>query len=147
MGRLLRDISLVRHFDIVVGLHGSGLFNAFFMREHSSVVEVRPTEFNGGWPNQYVRDMCLVDDKDALLWWGINTVTPELCTPGVMEASGKGTPTTWPRDRNVKIAVPALEHVFKLILEVNKSVAAYRAKVDALQYYFTDTLKPLNHTD
>jgi hypothetical protein len=69
MNRMIKDISLVRHFDVVVGLHGSGLFNAFFMDPGSSIIEVRPTEFNGGWPNQYVRDMCLVDDKDVLLWW------------------------------------------------------------------------------
>jgi hypothetical protein len=46
-----------------------------------------------------------------------------------MEATGKGSPTTWPRDRNCKIPVPPLEHVFKQMLEVNKSVKAYRKKV------------------
>jgi hypothetical protein len=46
-----------------------------------------------------------------------------------MEATLKGTPTTWPRDRNCKIAVPALEHVFKQLLEVNRSMKAYRKKV------------------
>jgi hypothetical protein len=87
MGRLIKDVSLVRHFDVVVGLHGSGLFNAFFMKEGSSVVEVRPTEFNGGWPNQYVRDMCLVDDKDVLLWWvvgGRGEGTAGMCAAGRM---------------------------------------------------------------
>ena len=129
MGRMLQDMALVRHFDVIVGLHGSGLFNAFFMARGGSIVEVRPTEFNGGWPNQYVRDMCLIDDKDTLLWWGINTVTRELCTPGLMEIMGKGTPSTWPRDRNVKIAIPALELVFRQILEVDRSHVAWRRKV------------------
>lgn len=38
-----------------VGVHGSALFNAFYMPLHSSVVEIRPYGFSGEWPNMYMK--------------------------------------------------------------------------------------------
>jgi hypothetical protein len=40
---------------VQVGIHGSSLFNAFFMPLHSSVVEIRPYGFSGEWPNAYMK--------------------------------------------------------------------------------------------
>jgi capsular polysaccharide biosynthesis protein len=38
-----------------VGVHGSGLLNALYMRKGSSLVEVRPYGLNGSWPNAYMK--------------------------------------------------------------------------------------------
>ena len=38
-----------------VGVHGSALYNAFFMPLHSSLVEIRPYQFSGEWPNMYMK--------------------------------------------------------------------------------------------
>jgi capsular polysaccharide biosynthesis protein len=39
----------------MIGVHGEGLFNAFFMPQHSSLIELRPLNFTGHHPNQYMK--------------------------------------------------------------------------------------------
>ena len=51
----LADLALVTRADVLVGLHGNALFHAFFMPRHSSVVEIRPHQFVGAWPNMYMK--------------------------------------------------------------------------------------------
>ena len=35
------DVHRVREADVLVGMHGSGLSNSFFMRRRSALIEVR----------------------------------------------------------------------------------------------------------
>lgn len=53
----LYDIWLVRQSDVVVGVHGSALTNAMFMRRGSALIELRPYGFSGreSWPNIYMK--------------------------------------------------------------------------------------------
>ena len=48
---------LVRQMDVLVGVHGSALTNAMFMRPGSSLIELRPFGFSGreSWPNIYMK--------------------------------------------------------------------------------------------
>lgn len=43
--------------DVLVGVHGSALTNAEFMRRGSSLIELRPFGFSGreSWPNIYMK--------------------------------------------------------------------------------------------
>ncbi|PNG99737.1 hypothetical protein TSOC_014479, partial [Tetrabaena socialis] len=52
----LYDMWLVRHADVLVGVHGSALTNAMFMTRGSAVIELRPFGFSGreSWPNIYM---------------------------------------------------------------------------------------------
>ena len=45
----------------LVGIHGAGLVNAFFMRRGASLVEVRPYHFEGGWPDRYFRALSALE--------------------------------------------------------------------------------------
>ena len=53
----LYDMWLVRQMDVLVGVHGSALTNAMFMRPGSSLIELRPFGFSGreSWPNIYMK--------------------------------------------------------------------------------------------
>lgn len=56
---LLSDLAYSSQADVLLGVHGDSLFNAFFMRKHSSVIEIRPLNFTGRLPNQYMKVRCL----------------------------------------------------------------------------------------
>jgi uncharacterized membrane protein YgcG len=49
------DAAEVASADVLVGTHGAGLANAFFMHRGSAVVEIRPYGFWGPWPDRYLR--------------------------------------------------------------------------------------------
>lgn len=53
-----KDLSVLSAADVLVGMHGGSLFNAFHMKHRSSVVEIRPYQFNGTWPNMYMKVSC-----------------------------------------------------------------------------------------
>lgn len=43
----IRDqIDIIRHTDILVGVHGAGLTHSMFLRQNSAVVEILPQDFN-----------------------------------------------------------------------------------------------------
>jgi hypothetical protein len=50
-----------------IGHHGAELNNAWFMRNGSSVVEVRMKDFKGIWPDTYFRS--LFRTENAILYW------------------------------------------------------------------------------
>ncbi|KAF6265694.1 hypothetical protein COO60DRAFT_1457009 [Scenedesmus sp. NREL 46B-D3] len=57
---LKADLVYSSQADVMIGVHGAGLFNAFFMPQHSSLIEIRPLNFTGHLPNQYMK---------ASTWW------------------------------------------------------------------------------
>jgi len=52
---LAADVKQARWADVVVGMHGAGLTNAFFMKRRSTLVEVRPYGLDGKWPVRCAR--------------------------------------------------------------------------------------------
>ena len=61
-------------------MHGAGLNHAFFMRRHAALVEIRPFDFDGPWPNQYFRDQ-IQHAGDPIFHIAIGIGAPELCRP------------------------------------------------------------------
>jgi capsular polysaccharide biosynthesis protein len=49
------DLVYSSQADVMIGVHGEGLFHAFFMPQHSSLIEIRPLNFTGHHPNQYMK--------------------------------------------------------------------------------------------
>lgn len=45
----------VRQADVLLGLHDESLYWAFFMRQHSSVVEIRPRGVAGPQADQHMK--------------------------------------------------------------------------------------------
>ena len=74
---LAADLSVVRQAGVMVGMHGAGLANAFFMPRGSSVVEIRPYGFEGPWPDKYVKLQTSLED--ALLYFQLSMGSPSLC--------------------------------------------------------------------
>lgn len=52
---LKADLVYSSQADVMIGVHGEGLFNAFFMPQHSSLIEIRPLNFSGHHSNQYMK--------------------------------------------------------------------------------------------
>lgn len=50
---LLNDIKAAQRADVVVGTHGAGLTNAFFMGRGGSLIEVRACRFEASLPNRH----------------------------------------------------------------------------------------------
>ena len=70
--------------DVLVGVHGSALTNAMFMRRGSSLIELRPYGFSGreSWPNIYMKSQTR---HMEVFWYGIDVMDRNLSTPGAFE--------------------------------------------------------------
>ena len=78
---LAEDLRRVRAADVLVGMHGAGLTNAFFMRRRSALVEVRPYGFDGLWPDSYFRNMLRLARPHKIFHMLLSIGSPELCHP------------------------------------------------------------------
>ena len=78
---LVADMRAVRAADVLVGLHGAGLVNALFMRRRSTLLEVRPYGFDGGWPDSYFRRPLKLASPAKIFHLLISVASPELCSP------------------------------------------------------------------
>ena len=78
---LAEDLRRVRAADVLVGMHGAGLTNAFFMRRRSALVEVRPYGFDGLWPDSYFRNMLRLARPQKIFHMLLSIGSPELCHP------------------------------------------------------------------
>lgn len=124
---LMQDLALCKQTDVMIGIHGSGLFNAFFMPYHSSLIEVRPYGFQGYWSNMYMRNLSRHVDLDSIFWWGINVVNPDHYRPSMFERAGIGTAVTYIRDRHTFINVTVLNVLMDHIVWVDKDRDRYEA--------------------
>eukprot|EP00775_Hariotina_reticulata_P006871 gene6871-7087_t len=106
------DFAVLDHTDVLVGLHGAQLMNAFFMPAHKSLVEIRPYNFNLGWPSIYFREPMVEDDKgEGIFWFGVNTIQKNNSLPGMWEAVKRG--CCYERDRHTRIEYEALDYLFR----------------------------------
>ena len=77
---LAADMRRVREVDVLVGTHGAGLANCFFMRPGASLIEVRPFGFEGKWPDQYFKSI-LPLEQHQVHFYQISTGDPSLMHP------------------------------------------------------------------
>ncbi|GBF98829.1 hypothetical protein Rsub_11594 [Raphidocelis subcapitata] len=143
----LRDLAVAANADVLIGVHGGALFNAFFMPARSSVVEIRPLGFRGAWPNAYMKDMTATDDAHSLFWWGINAATPNASAPGDLELRARGLNATWPRDRHTRIRLVPLQYIFERIALTRRDESRYLEFRRRREHYITDTLTNLGEDD
>ena len=80
---LAADVAVVRAADVLVGMHGSGLTNGFFMRRGSALIEVRPYGFEGGSANRYYKEPLEHPKGEPVrvFYMSIAIGSPELCAP------------------------------------------------------------------
>ena len=78
---LAEDIQRVRWADVLVGVHGAGLANGFFMRRGSAPVEARPYGFEGLWPDSCFKNVLNLARPPRLFHLTISMGSPELCRP------------------------------------------------------------------
>ncbi len=135
-GSLARDVRAARLADVLVGTHGAGLANAFFMRRGASLVEVRPYRFEGSWPDRYFRALTALEQ--AVLYWQVSSGSAELSVPRPPDDV-----SVWDaRDHAVRLPWRTLREVLTQILEVRSSRAAYLRQLWASGVVYTSQPQP-----
>ena len=64
---------------MLVGTHGAALVNALFMRRGGALLEVRPYNFDGAWPDRY--HLAMAQRENATHAFVVRTRNRSLCTP------------------------------------------------------------------
>ncbi|GIM05513.1 hypothetical protein Vretimale_9958, partial [Volvox reticuliferus] len=142
----LYDMWLVRHADVLVGVHGSALTNAMFMRQGSSVIELRPYGFSGreSWPNIYMKSQTR---NMEVFWFGIDVMNASLSSPGDFEADMQPIYTRakgcLARDRNLIVPWKAMAHQLLNIAVASRNIWRYKVLRYSHSYYITHDIQPL----
>lgn len=113
------DVRAARAADVLVGTHGAGLTNSFYMRRGSSLVEVRPYGFEGAWPDGYFR--ALTSLEQAVHYWQVSSGDAALSVPPPPEKV-----SVWDaRDHAVRLPWRTLHELLQAIIECNGTHALY----------------------
>ena len=73
------DALAMQEADVLVGTHGAALVNALFMRRGGALLEVRPYNFDGAWPDRY--HLAMAQRENATHAFVVRTRNRSLCTP------------------------------------------------------------------
>lgn len=148
-GDMLMDVWLMRQVHVLVGVHGAGLNNAFYLRPGGSIVEVRPYGFGGAdsWANMYLREMTDDEGKFKRFWYGIDVMDPANSRPGEIELLAQQNQQynqfqlLWARDRHVLLPWPCLRHHLLNIALAGRARERYTFLRLRQAYYVTDALQ------
>ncbi|KAI3439058.1 hypothetical protein D9Q98_001468 [Chlorella vulgaris] len=141
---LQSTIAAVRGADIMVGRHGAGMTNGFFMKDGAAMVDV----FGAGWTWQLFRDWRDQDERSMVQWWGLTVEDPTLLSPGQYELDGNPLMyRVYPvdkkaRDANMHVPWAGVAHVLEQYAGVQAAggMPAYqerRARSDAVSYVYS----------
>lgn len=75
------DVRVAAAADVLVGMHGSGLTNGFFLRRGAAIVEVRQLGFWGSWPDRYYATQAQVERGWPLQYFQVVIGDPSLNVP------------------------------------------------------------------
>jgi hypothetical protein len=109
------DLQIANMTDILLGAHGAGLTNMFFLRPSSHVIEVRPYGSPAYLKEHYETNAKILDY--VLRFWVINVKETDTL-PGHLEANNFGVrKDLYSRDRLMKLQNYTLQVVFDRIIE------------------------------
>ena len=118
-GSLASDVRAARDADVLVGTHGAGLANAFFMRRGSALVEVRPYNFEGPWPDRYFRALSALER--AVHYYQVSAGNAALSSP-----TPPDNVSVWDaRDHAVRLPWRTLRDVLHHVIAANGSTERY----------------------
>ena len=118
-GSLADDVRAARSADVLVGTHGAGLANAFFLPKGGSLVEVRPYNFEGPWPDKYFR--ALTSLERSIHYYQVTSGSASLSIPTPLDNV-----SVWDaRDHAVRLPWRTLVEVLKSIIRVNGGTQRY----------------------
>ena len=118
-GNLAADVRAARSADVLVGTHGAGLINSFFMRHGGVLIEVRPYHFEGSWPDKYFRALTSLEKR--ILYLQVSSGSPGLSIPRPNENV-----SVWDaRDHAVILPWRTLKDALQVALHLNGSRDRY----------------------
>lgn len=110
---------------VLVGIHGSQLTNAFFMRSGSALIEILPYGFLHWAPITFRRHLQESQETGGhgVYSFYIHNHKPTSFRPGPMEERGVGNPSVYPRDRHVFLDVDGLRRAIKAYVKIDSPQA------------------------
>lgn len=118
-GSLAEDVTAARRADVLVGTHGAGLINAFFMHRGAVLVEARPYRFEGPWPDRYFRSLTSIE-RD-IFYLQISAGSAALSVPRPPDDI-----SVWDaRDHAVHVPWRALKEALRAAIHINGSYSNY----------------------
>ena len=118
-GSLAADVHAARSADVLVGTHGAGLVNAFFMRDGAVLVEARPYRFEGTWPDRYFRALTALEQR--IFYLQVSAASAALSIP-----RPKDDVSVWDaRDHAVHLPWKTLKEVLQAAISLNSSRTRY----------------------
>lgn len=118
-GPLRSDVLAARRAHVLVGTHGAGLVNAFFMRRGSVLVEARPYRFEGLWPDRYFRSLTSLEQ--TIFYLQISAGSASLSIPRPADDV-----TVWDaRDHAVHVPWRSLKDALQAAIHINGSHNRY----------------------
>lgn len=128
---IAHNIAAVRSADVLVTMFAPESMHSLFMRNGSSLVEIRPPDFGTkGWAHRYAYTG--LRKQFGMFFWGINVENYNLSTPGLFERKKEGAPELYIRDRNVRLPWFALKRQLLKIVDVGGDRLKY------LDHYVND---------
>ena len=116
---LAADVRAARGADVLVGTHGAGLTNAFYMRRGAALVEARPYRFEGQWPDRYFRALSALER--AIHYYQVSAGHASLSIPRPPDNV-----SVWDaRDHAVRLPWRTLREVLHKIIAVDGSEERY----------------------
>ena len=101
------------------GTHGAGLSNAFFLKRGGALIEARPYNFEGPWPDRYFRALSAVEQ--AIHYYQVSSGDAALSLPRPPDNV-----SVWDaRDHAVRLPWRSLREVLHAIIQVNGSTDRY----------------------
>eukprot|EP00884_Botryococcus_braunii_P013614 jgi/Botrbrau1/22253/Bobra.0138s0015.1 len=139
----LEQLPQIRKFDILVGMHGAGLSNSYFMRRGSSFVEILPCHFGFDFQDSYYRDPHRIEN--GVFGFKVRVQRQELCTRPKLETNleelnwAEGPNFVWinlDRDQDVRLDWKVLEDTFNRIVSLGGSRDHYMAMLLQRPWFF-----------
>jgi hypothetical protein len=115
---IIRDFAVMQTADIVIGVHGAGLLNGFFMREGSFLVELRSHSFPVFLHDHFERLANLA--KFKIKFMPVLTVELKYNHPGYFEQHQLGDPYMYGRDKNLEVTAGMFIGIYHQISEIRK---------------------------
>lgn len=134
LNNLTGTISALQSVDVLIGVHGAGMANAWFMRPGSIIIEITPMAAQR-FP---YAEITAEDPASRLKWWNVFICSEVLSEPSMYEEQLIGPRSRWALDSHVRLPWSALKTVLG-----QATAATWEEYVSAQQanqnsFYLTD---------
>jgi Glycosyltransferase 61 len=122
---LKRDVDVAATADVLVGIHGANLANAFMLRAGASLLEIQPNEFCCAWYSYHAQP---TSSYNQLFYWIVYLASPKFTTVSPLQGR-------WNINKNVTVPWHILKETLQTIGSVGQDKASYVQKYNDGEHY------------